>query len=102
MELSIQSNCEKDQCTLEVVGEIDVSNADSFRKALHDLIDKSPQRIVVDLSQAPYIDSTGIGVLMGANQNAQEKQVSLAVHCPHENIKRVFSMLGVDQQLEML
>lgn len=101
MELKIESNCNEAACTLRVQGEIDVSNADAFRESLNGLIGPKGGEVIVDMTQVPYIDSTGIGVLMGAAHRAEEEGVKLTVVCPHENILRVLSMLGVDQQLDI-
>lgn len=99
MELKVESSCTEGTCTLLVEGEIDVANADSFRNALMGLLEDSNKGIVVDLSQVPYIDSTGIGVLMGAAHRAEELGLDVRVVCPHENILRVLTMLGLDKQL---
>lgn len=101
MELTIDSSCNEAACTLAVTGEIDVSNADTFREALNKLIAPDRKAVIVDMTKVPYIDSTGIGVLMGATHRAEEENVKLTVVCPHENILRVLSMLGVDQQLDI-
>lgn len=101
MELQISSNCAEGTCTLGVEGEIDVANATTFREALMGLIEDSHEGIIVDLSKVPYIDSTGIGVLMGAAHRAEELGLQVRVVCPHDGILRVLTMLGLDKQLHI-
>ena len=55
-----------------VDGEVDVSNADQLRTVLDGRVEDAPTELVVDLSKVPYIDSTGIGVLVGAAHRAAE------------------------------
>ncbi len=102
MDLNISSSCQDSLCTLAVRGEIDVANADSFREALMGLLEDSQKDVVIDLTEAPYIDSTGIGVMMGAAHRAEELNRSIKLVCPHENIVRVLNMLGVDKQLTLV
>lgn len=102
MDLEINNNCNAGSCTIKVSGEIDVSNADSLRDALNDLTgNKTTEAITIDMTEAPYIDSTGIGVLMGGAHQAKDAGKSLRVVCPHANILRVFEMLGVDKELDV-
>ena len=50
---------------LTVVGEIDMATAPRFRKRLHEVIGAGAQLVVIDISGVDFIDSTGLGVLMG-------------------------------------
>ncbi len=85
---------------VSVAGEVDVSNADELRSAIDDAISGGAWRNVrVDLAQVPYIDSTGIGVLVGAKNRASQDGVSLVVINPQRNVARVLSLLGVDKEL---
>ena len=49
-----------------VSGEVDVSNADELRAALDDCLEGGATSLVADISEVPYIDSTGIGVLVAS------------------------------------
>ena len=52
-------------------------------------------------SRAPYIDSTGIGVLVGAAHRAQEAGKQLVVASPQKNVARVLGLLGVADDLNI-
>jgi anti-sigma B factor antagonist len=82
-----------------VTGEVDVSNADELRDALSQQLDQAPHAIEIDISQVPYIDSTGIGVLVGAAHRAQEMKIELTVVQPQRNVARVLTLLGVSDEL---
>ena len=85
--------------TINVIGEVDVSNTDQLRGALDEAFASDAETVRVDLSSASYIDSTGIGVLVGAAHRAGEVGVTLEVANPQRNVERVLALLGVDDKL---
>jgi anti-sigma B factor antagonist len=87
------------QTTINVIGEVDVSNADLMRGALDEAFGSNAEVVRVDLSSASYIDSTGIGVLVGAAHRAGEAGVAFEVANPQRNVERVLALLGVDDKL---
>ncbi len=84
---------------VQVAGEVDVSNASKLRDAIDELIAEGVPSVDVDLSQVSYIDSTGIGVLVGAVHRAHDAGLSLTVSNPQRNVARVLDMLGVSGEL---
>ena len=90
-----------DNGVVRVTGEVDVSNADELRSALAGELGAGAASVSVDLSEVPYIDSTGIGVLVGAAHHAAEKGVSFEVVRPQKNVARVLGLLGVSADLNV-
>jgi anti-sigma B factor antagonist len=85
-----------DASVLIVGGEIDYAASPQLRKRLTDLI-KAGRRPVLDLSTATFIDSTAIGVLVGASSQLREHgEDSLAVVCTHEMVLQIFEISGLD------
>lgn len=101
MQLSIDIRCEQDVCRIEVAGEVDVSCADELRAAVDEAFAGSASTIEVDLAEVPYIDSTGIGVLVGAANRAVEAGRTLVVATPQRNVARVLDLLGVGEALRV-
>ena len=99
MSISIITTPNADGCKLAVSGEIDVSNASQLREELDQALDQGEGTIAVDLSEAPYIDSTGIGVLVGAARRAREAGRGFAVLRPQEGVARVLALLGMADEL---
>ncbi len=81
------------------VGDVDVSCATELRDAIDGALDAGAQEVVVDLAKVPYIDSTGIGVLVGATHRAADAGQQLRVVNPQRNVMRVFGLLGIDREL---
>lgn len=103
MSLSINVNADAAQnaSVVAVCGEVDVSNADQLRSAIDTCFDGGAFSVVVDLAEVPYIDSTGIGVLVGAAHRAAEKSVRFEVVRPQKNVERVLGLLGVSADLNV-
>ena len=102
MNLNIQSAVEGDLGKLGVEGEVDVSNADSLREGIAGLLeDEQVKTIEVDLGEVPYIDSTGIGVLVGAAHRAQDAEIAFSLVGAQDNVVRILGMLGVDEVINV-
>lgn len=87
---------------LSVAGEVDVSCADELRAAIDAQIAEGVTgELVVDLAEVPYIDSTGIGVLVGAAHRVAEAGGTLVVARPQRNVARVLGLLGVQADLNI-
>lgn len=101
MELSITSSQKGATCHMSVTGEVDVSNAPELRTKLDEALASKAGSIEVDMGQVPYIDSTGIGVLVGSAHRASEQGSSLIIANPQRNVSRVLSLLGVGDELNV-
>jgi anti-sigma B factor antagonist len=89
----------EDIAMLEAGGDIDYDASPQLRECLADQIHAGARRLVLDLSKVTFIDSTAIGVLVGAVMRLHEEGGgSLAVVCAEENrrVLRIFEIAGVD------
>ena len=82
---------------LSVSGEVDVATAPRLRERLVDLVTEGNHRIVVDLENVDFLDSTGLGVLVGALKRVRGEGGSLDIVCTHERILKIFSITGLDK-----
>jgi anti-sigma B factor antagonist len=80
---------------ITVEGELDLSTAPSLKWTLVDSLDAGATRLVVDLSQVTFMDSTALGVLVAVNRRPQ-LSVPLAIVCQRENVRQVFEFSGTD------
>lgn len=102
MSLDITTTAGEGCTRLSVSGEVDVSCASELRDAIDTQIAGGLDgELVVDLAEVPYIDSTGIGVLVGAAHRAQEAGGMLVVARPQRNVERVLGLLGVSADLNI-
>src|SRR5947208_12473988 len=84
MELSLSTRAVGDHTVLEVGGEVDVYTAPRLRERLIELVDGGAKHVVVDLSRVEFLDSTGLGVLVGALKRLRAVDGSLGLVCAQE------------------
>lgn len=102
MSLEITAAVDGANRRLSVAGEVDVSCADELRSAIDAQIAEGVAgELVVDIADVPYIDSTGIGVLVGAAHRVSEAGGTLVVARPQRNVARVLGLLGVEADLNI-
>jgi anti-anti-sigma factor len=101
MALEISSEITDTKAIIRIEGEVDVSNASELRDALDTALADGAKEVEADFAEVAYIDSTGIGVLVGAAHRAQESGSVLVVASPQKNVERVFTLLGVDKDLNV-
>lgn len=78
-------------------GELDEYSAKSVRKDLDTLLDteKGFVQIVLDLSELTFMDSTGVGVLIGRYKKMREYNKPIFISNPSRNAERIFKMSGL-------
>lgn len=80
-------------CTIcRPVGELDAFNASQFRLALA-AVTAAPQ-LVIDLAAVPFIDSAGLGALIGGIRRVRELGGEVVVACPRPSLARVLDSTG--------
>ncbi|MCU1454470.1 MAG: anti-sigma factor antagonist [Acidimicrobiales bacterium] len=86
---------------LAVGGEIDVATAPRLREQLITLVNDGHHRIVVDLGSVDFLDSTGLGVLVGALKRVRTHDGDLALVCDEPRILKVFEITGLTKVFAM-
>lgn len=82
---------------VQVVGEIDVYTAPQLRERLDAEIDAGRYDLVVDLSGVSFMDSTGLGVLVGRLKQIRLNDGSMRLVCSHDRVLKVFVITGLDK-----
>ncbi len=77
------------------VGELDAFTVSQFRQALADLA--STSRLVIDMSAVPFLDSAGLGALIGGIRRARELGGDVAVACNRPTLVRLLHTTGFDR-----
>jgi anti-sigma B factor antagonist len=73
-------------------GEFDFVHAPAARADINNLIESDARRVVVNLDEVEYIDSAGLGVLVGTLARMRERDGELEVVCNAPRIRRVFDI----------
>ncbi len=78
-------------------GEIDLYTAPEFKQQLIEAVQEGARMIVIDLTRTTFIDSTTLGVLVGAVKRLRENGGELSLVCRDQNITKIFEITGLDR-----
>ncbi len=95
MELTVATRREGVQTVISVAGEIDVYTAPTLRERLNELVADGEYHLVVDMGGVDFLDSTGLGVLVGGLKRTRLHAGSLQLVCDQEKILKVFRITGL-------
>src|SRR4249920_2610699 len=95
VELTVTSRQEGARTVITVNGEIDVYTAPSLRERLNELVAAGQYDLVVDMSGVDFLDSTGLGVLVGGLKRVRSHDGTLRLVCDQEKILKVFRITGL-------
>jgi anti-sigma B factor antagonist len=80
---------------LAVRGEVDVYTAPRLREKLVELVSQGKYRMIVDLEGVEFLDSTGLGVLVGGLKRLRSNDGDLGLVCTQSRILKVFEITGL-------
>ena len=101
MDLSLNTRTVDDRTVVEVGGEIDVYAAPKLREALIELVQSGTYHIVVDMEQVEFLDSTGLGVLVGGLKRVRSHDGSMTLVCTQERLLKIFRITGLTRVFEI-
>lgn len=84
-----------------VVGEIDLFTAPEFKLAVQAAINGGHDRVIIDLSEVTFIDSSSLGVLIGAHRRLKARHGTMTVVTANEAILKTFQITGLDGVFEI-
>ena len=80
---------------IDVAGTIDISTAPRLRELLIDLVGTDNYQLIVNMDQVEFLDSTGLGVLVGGLKRVGAHDGSLDLVCTQERILKLFRITGL-------
>jgi anti-sigma B factor antagonist len=83
-------------CVVRLGGELDLYNADQVRSALADACAKAPERVVVDLGEVEFIDSTALGILIETRTKLDNRS-GFMLAAPGLETRRALQISGLDK-----
>ena len=97
-----QESLDAERHVVAVRGEIDLFTAPELKSALSEAIESGHTRIVVDLTDTTFLDSTALGVLIGAVKRLRSRDGALVIVNVDQNIAKTFEITGLDQIFTIL
>jgi anti-sigma B factor antagonist len=99
-ELAITVRRERGVVIVAVTGEVDISTVTRLRERLSELTDGG-QTLIVDLNRVTFIDSAGLGTLVGAARRAAAHGGSLHAVCARPQTRKLLWLTGVDRRIPL-
>ena len=97
MDLSLETRQEGNRTIIEVDGEIDVYTAPKLRECISGLVDDGQSKLVIDLEQVQFMDSTGLGMLVDGLKRVHTIEGTLELVCTHERVLRTLRITGLNK-----
>ena len=91
---AVEESVDEQTQLVAIYGDVDLKTARSFRAALDEAAQDGKERLIVDMSEVPFMDSSGLAALIGA-QKALRDRTQVIVVCP-ENLRRIFEVTRLD------
>jgi anti-sigma B factor antagonist len=82
-------------------GEIDFATGPALKEAITDALVAGKTHLVVDLLAVEFIESTGLGALIGGRRRARALDGSLSLVCAENPVLKVFRVTGLDKVFEI-
>jgi len=97
MAFSIEDRAVDDEThVVAVTGEIDLFTAPEFKQRVSAPVDAGRVRVIVDLTETTFIDSSSLGVLIGAHRRLRRLEGALVIVCSNDAIIKTFRITGLD------
>ena len=86
-----------DAYVISLAGEVDLYTAPDFKQQLLQAIADGSKNVIVDFTNATFIDSTTLGVLVGGVKRLRTNDGQLSLVCSDRNITKIFEITGLDR-----
>ena len=97
MDLKLGHHAQDGIEVIDVQGEIDMYTAPRLRELLIDLVSKGRYQLVVNLDKVGFLDSTGLGVLVGGLKRVRAHDGSLDLVCTQQRILKILKVTGLTE-----
>lgn len=88
-------------CVLVVRGDIDITRARRLGSAINGVLGTGPQRLVIDLCDVAFVDSTALAVLVHARRRALRQDIELRLVCDVASTLRVLAVTQLDRVFDV-
>jgi anti-sigma B factor antagonist len=99
--LDLETSKKGDVAIISLRGEIDVYTAPRLRQALIDLVEGGSKDIVVDMDKVDFLDSTGLGVLVGGLKRVKSNDGEMKLVVTQDRIMKIFDITGLAKVFPM-
>ncbi|MFY1688599.1 STAS domain-containing protein [Plantactinospora sp. WMMB782] len=100
MSLTVHTEERSDVVVVSVAGELDMATAPQLQDQITDLLEKGRNRLVFDLAELTFCDSTGLSVFVRARNSADEAGGTVRLAAPRRGVLRILEVSGLVEVLQ--
>ena len=97
MDLQISVRRNGDVAIIDLAGEVDAYTSARFREVMIDIIDDGGVNLIVSMAKVEYIDSSGLGALVGGLKRTSERKGRIVLVCDQSQVRKVFEITGLEK-----
>ena len=87
---------------VKIRGDIDHHSAKGVREMIDEAImSNKPRFIVLDLSSVDFMDSSGLGLILGRFNTAQEIGAEMRIYSPSRGVKKILELAGIERLIKI-
>ena len=101
MDLTLATREVGDATVVAVGGEIDVYTAPRLRDKITELVGDGVYHLIIDMEGVEFLDSTGLGVLVGGLKKVRAHDGSLQLICTQERLLKIFRITGLTKVFDI-
>jgi anti-sigma B factor antagonist len=83
--------------SVELIGDVDIQTSGRLKEELNQLLDQCECDINIDCANLSYIDSTGLGVLIGVLKRVKKNENEILITNAQQNILKLLKITGLDK-----
>ena len=78
-------------------GEVDAYTSARFREVMLEVVDTHGPKVVISMADVDYIDSSGLGALVGGLKRVSERDGKIVIVCDKPQVRKVFEITGLEK-----
>lgn len=90
-----------DRWEVKIMGEVDIHSSPEVKQKLEDILDEREKSMIINAEELDYIDSTGLGMLIGIVKRLKQNNLELILAKPQASILKLFRITGLDKVIRI-
>lgn len=90
-----------DRWEVKIMGEVDIHSSQEVKEKLAEILNEKEKSMIINAEELDYIDSTGLGMLIGIVKRLKEKDLNLTLVKLQPNVLKLFQITGLDKVIEL-
>lgn len=83
--------------SVELIGDVDIQTSSRLKEELNQLLDQKEADLNIDCANLSYIDSTGLGVLIGVLKRVKKNENEIMISNAQQSIMKLLKITGLDK-----